>query len=253
MTKGCHITVTGRGRGPLVSYRVISADSHPVSGAFTYSVGAPSTPPVDSGADSRADPVVGNGIKVAKYLGYVGLALLVGAALVLAVLWPRRLPRSGPARLAWAGLGLVALYTVASALLQVPYTNGGTFDVHRRGPVRHVGQHFGAAHLARLGLLARSGFLLRPLFAGRWARTEMVILGVLGGAAAGDWPVSGHRRPRPPGPSVVVDAVHLAAWPYGWAAWRCSPASCCVTPTSGTGCDHADLVPLGGAGRQPPC
>ena len=44
----------GRARGTyLVSYRVISADSHPVSGAFTYSVGAPSTPPVDAGSDTR--------------------------------------------------------------------------------------------------------------------------------------------------------------------------------------------------------
>ena len=43
-----------------MDYRVISADSHPVSGAFTYSVGAPSTPPTDSGAESRANLVLYN-------------------------------------------------------------------------------------------------------------------------------------------------------------------------------------------------
>ncbi|TWJ23702.1 copper transport protein [Micromonospora endolithica] len=197
----------------LVSYRVISADSHPVSGAFTYSVGAPSTPPVDSGDDSRADPVVGNGIKVAKYVGYAGLALLVGPALVLAVLWPRRLSRAGPARLAWVGLGLVALSTVATVWLQVPYTNGGgPFDVTGTGLSGTLGSTFGAAHLVRLGLLAAAVFLLRPLFAGPVGRTDLVILGVLGTAALLTWPLSGHPAASPaPAVSVVVDAVHLGS------------------------------------------
>ncbi|MEV1147436.1 copper resistance protein CopC [Micromonospora sp. NPDC049799] len=202
------------GRGTyLVSYRVISADSHPVSGAFTYSVGAPSTPPTDSGDDSRADPVVSHGIKVAKYVGYAGLALLVGPALVLAALWPRRLSRSGPARLAWAGLGLVALSTLATVWLQVPYTNGGgPFDVSGEGLSGVLGSTFGATHLVRLGLLAAAAFLLRPLFAGPVGRTDLVILGVLGTAALLTWPLSGHPAASPaPAVSVVVDAVHLGS------------------------------------------
>ncbi|MGN9808299.1 copper resistance CopC/CopD family protein [Micromonospora sp. BQ11] len=206
------------GRGTyLVSYRVISADSHPVSGAFTYSVGAPSTPPTDSGDDSRADPVVSHGIKVAKFVGYAGLALLVGPALVLAALWPRRLSRSGPARLAWTGLGLVAVSTLATVWLQVPYTNGGgPFDVSGEGLSGVLGSTFGATHLVRLGLLAAAAFLLRPLFAGPVGRTDLVILGVLGAAALLTWPLSGHPAASPaPAVSVVVDAVHLG----GMAVW----------------------------------
>ncbi|MFG1775869.1 copper resistance CopC/CopD family protein [Micromonospora sp. NPDC049051] len=201
----------------LVSYRVISADSHPVSGAFTYSVGAPSTPPVDSGDDSRADPVVGNAVKVAKYAGYTGLLLLVGPALVLAALWPRRLPRRGPARLAWAGLGLLAVATVANLLLQVPYTaGGGVFDVTGEGLSEVLGSSFGAAHLVRLGLLAAAAFLLRPLMAGPVERSDLVILGVLGAAALVTWPLAGHPAASPaPAVSVVVDAVHLG----GMAVW----------------------------------
>ncbi|MER7416494.1 copper resistance protein CopC [Micromonospora peucetia] len=197
----------------LVSYRVISADSHPVSGAFTYSVGAPSTPPVDSGNDSRADPVVSNAVKVAKYAGYTGLLLLVGSALVLAVLWPRRLPRRGPARLAWVGLGLLAASTVANLLLQVPYTaGGGVFDVTGEGLSDVLGSSFGAAHLVRLGLLAAAAFLLRPLMAGPVERSDLVILGVLGAAALVTWPLAGHPAASPaPAVSVVVDAVHLGS------------------------------------------
>ncbi|MER5332788.1 copper resistance protein CopC [Micromonospora sp. NPDC002717] len=202
------------GRGTyLVSYRVISADSHPVSGAFTYSVGAPSTPPVDTGDDSRADPVVGHAVKVAKYVGYAGLLLLVGPAMVLAALWPRRLPRQGPARLAWAGLGLVVLGTVTNLLLQVPYTaGGGVFDVTGEGLSAVLGSTFGAAHLVRLGLLAAAAFLLRPLLAGPVGRADLVILGILGVAALLTWPLAGHPAASPaPAVSVVVDAVHLGS------------------------------------------
>ncbi|SCL29152.1 copper transport protein [Micromonospora nigra] len=202
------------GRGTyLVTYRVISADSHPVSGAFTYSVGSPSPPPVDSGDDSRADPVVGVAVKVAKFVGYVGLLLLVGAALVLAVLWPGRLPRRGPARLAWTGLGLLAFATVAGLLLQVPYTvGGGVFDVTGEGLGAVLGSTFGAAHLVRLGLLAAAAFLLRPLLAGPVGRTDLVILGILGTVALLTWPLAGHPAASPaPAVSVVVDAVHLGS------------------------------------------
>ncbi|MGC5289898.1 copper resistance CopC/CopD family protein [Micromonospora sp. DT231] len=202
------------GRGTyLVSFRVISADSHPVSGAFTYSVGAPSTPPVDSGTDSRANPVVGTAVKVARFLGYLGLVLLVGPALVLAALWPRRLSRRGPARLAWTGLGLVTVATLADLWLQVPYTaGGGLFEVTGEGFGSVFGSTFGAAHLIRLGLLAASVFLLRPLLTRPAGRTDASILAVLGGAALLTWPLAGHPAASPaPAVSVLVDAVHLGS------------------------------------------
>ncbi|MEU6073433.1 copper resistance protein CopC [Micromonospora sp. NPDC047074] len=197
----------------LVSYRVISADSHPVSGALTYSVGAPSTPPTDSGDDNRADPVVANSIKVLKAVGYVGLLLLVGPVLVLAALWPRRLSRRGPARLAWVGLGLLAFTTVANVVLQVPYTaGGGVTDVTGERISDVLGTSFGAAHLVRLGLLAAAAFLVRPLMAGPVERSDLVILGVLGVAALVTWPLAGHPAASPaPAVSVVVDAVHLGS------------------------------------------
>ncbi|WP_442929889.1 copper resistance CopC/CopD family protein [Micromonospora sp. WMMC241] len=206
------------GRGTyLVSYRVISADSHPVSGAFTYSVGAPSEPPTDSGSDNRANPVTENAVKVTKYAGYVGLLLLVGPALVLAALWPRRLSRRGPGRLVWAGLGVLVAATLAELWLQVPYTNGGgLFDVTGAGLGDVLGSSYGTTHLVRLGLLAAAAFLLRPLLAGPIGRTDAIILAVLGGAALFTWPLAGHPAASPaPAVSVVVDAIHLG----GMAVW----------------------------------
>ncbi|NYF57293.1 copper transport protein [Micromonospora purpureochromogenes] len=215
--EGALVTVPVDPSGPrgtyLVSYRVISADSHPVSGAFTYSVGAPSTPPTDSGAENRANPVVENAVKVVKYLGYVGLLLVVGPALVLAALWPHRLSRRGPARLAWAGVGLLALATLAELWLQVPYTaGGGLTDVTGAGFSEMLGSTYGTAHLVRLGLLAAAAFLLRPLTRGPVGRTDALILAVLGGAGLFTWPLAGHPAASPaPAVSVAVDAVHLGS------------------------------------------
>ncbi|MEU5941243.1 copper resistance protein CopC [Micromonospora sp. NPDC047548] len=215
--EGSVVTVPVDPSGPrgtyLVSYRVISADSHPVSGAFTYSVGAPSSPPTDSGVDSRANPVVDTAVKVAKYLGYAGLLLVVGPALVLAALWPQRLSRRGPARLAWAGAGLLALATLAELWLQVPYTaGGGLIDVTGAGLGEVLGSTYGTAHLVRLGLLAAAVFLLRPLTRGPVGRTDALILAVLAGAALFTWPLAGHAAASPaPAVSVVVDAVHLGS------------------------------------------
>ncbi|MEU4239755.1 copper resistance protein CopC [Actinoplanes sp. NPDC026619] len=205
----------GGGRGTyLVSYRVISADSHPVGGSITYSVGAASTPPTAAIDDSKVNPVVRALIPVGKYLGYAGLVLLVGPALVLALLWPHRLSRRGPARLVWTGLGLVGFSTLMAIWLQVPYSIGTSlFDV-RVGDLRDVlGSTFGAVMLVRIGVLCAAALLLRPLLSGKGeSKTDLALLGVLGVAALATWPLTGHPTASPvAGVSVVIDAIHLAA------------------------------------------
>jgi len=207
---------SGGGRGTyLVSFRVISADSHPVGGSITYSVGAASTPPTAAIDDTKVDPVVRGLIPVGKYLGYAGLVLLVGPTLVLALLWPHRLSRRGPSRLVWTGLGLVTGSTLLAIWLQVPYSIGTSlFDV-RVGDLQDVlGSTFGAVMLVRLGVLCAAALLLRPLLTGGGgeSKTDLALLGVLGVAALATWPLTGHPTASPvAGVSVVIDAIHLAA------------------------------------------
>ncbi len=207
---------SGGGRGTyLVSYRVISADSHPVGGSITFSVGAASATPTATVDDTKVDPVVRAVIPVGKYLGYAGLVLLVGPTLVLALLWPHRLSRRGPARVVWTGLGLIAFSTLLAIWLQAPYSTGsGIFDV-RVGDLRDVlGGTFGAIMLVRLGVICAAALLLRPLLRGQGAdsKTDLALLGVLGVAALATWPLTGHPTASPvAGVSVVVDAIHLAA------------------------------------------
>jgi copper transport protein len=207
---------TGGGRGTyLVSYRVISADSHPVGGTITYSVGAPSTTPTATINDTNVDPVVRTLIPIGKYLGYVGLALVVGPVLVLALLWPHRLSRRGPAKLVYTGIGLILLSTLWALWLQAPYALGvGVFGV-QMGDIRDVlGSTFGAVMLVRLGVILAAAVLLRPMLRGDGgeSKADLALLGVLGVAALATWPLTGHPTASPvAGVSVVVDAIHLAS------------------------------------------
>jgi copper transport protein len=207
---------SGGGRGTyLVSYRVISADSHPVAGSLTFSVGAASTPPTESAAAESVDPVVRALIPVGKYLGYAGLVLLVGPVLVLALLWPHRLSRQGASRLVWTGVGLVLGSTVLALWLQAPYTTGsGLFGVSGDDLQDVLGSTFGAVMLVRLGVICAAAVLLRPLLRGSGgeSRADLALLGVLGVAALATWPLTGHPTASPvAGVSVVVDAVHLSS------------------------------------------
>ncbi|MEU4158115.1 copper resistance protein CopC [Actinoplanes sp. NPDC026670] len=218
---GAEVTIPLRSGGErgtyLVTYRVTSADSHPVAGTITYSVGAASTPPAaDADADVTVDPVVKALIPVGKYLGYAGLVLLVGPVLVLALLWPHRLDRRGPGRVVWTGIGLVAGSTLLGLWLQAPYTLGtGLFEVTVSDIRDVLGSTFGAVMLVRLGVVVAAAFLLRPLLdgpGGGESRLDLALLGVLGVAALATWPLTGHPTASPvAGVSVVIDALHLAA------------------------------------------
>src|SRR5690606_20792995 len=185
----------------------------PVAGSITFSVGSPSAEPPVLADDGGSDPVVATAVSVNKYLGYAGLVFLIGSGVMLALLWPRRLPRQGPAKLLWVGAGLVALSTAAGVWLQVPYsTGGGIFDVSGDALRDVLASAYGTAHVVRLGVLVAVALLLRPLLAGSAARSDLVLLAVLGLVGLGPWPVAGHPiAPPVPAVSIAVQTVHLAA------------------------------------------
>jgi copper transport protein len=214
---GAVLTIPVQGSNPprgtyLVSYRVISADSHPVGGGFTFSIGAPSdNAPKASG--EQVNRVVATAVPVGKYLGYAGLVLLVGPVLVLAVLWPRRLSRTGPIRLVWIGLGLVAASTLAGLYLQAPWSTGSSlFNVSWSDLRDVVGSQFGTVLAVRLGALVAIGILLRPVVHGQGSRVDHGLLAVLGVAGLATWPLSGHPSASPvPAVSAFADTAHLAS------------------------------------------
>jgi copper transport protein len=199
----------------LVSYRVISADSHPVGAGFTYSVGAPSATPPRPGdaAGNRTDPVVFTIISIAAYIGYAGLILLAGPALVLAALWPDRLPRRDPTRLAYLGAGLIALAALVELYVQAPYDNGGPLFSTSLGDLGATsGTTFGRLHLLRLAVLVAAIPLLRLFLAGRGGKPVRVALALLGITGVATWPLSGHPgTTTAPLLTIIADAAHLVA------------------------------------------
>ena len=71
-----------------VTWRVVSADGHPVYGGFTFYVGAPSTISAKQVAeDNGAGRVVGWGFGTVRFLWFAALLGLVGAAVVRLWVW----------------------------------------------------------------------------------------------------------------------------------------------------------------------
>ncbi len=206
----------------LVSYRIISADSHPVAGGFSFSIGAPSkvAPAATGGTGAAEDPVVAVAMPVTRYLGFAGLALLVGPVLVLMSLWPRRLTRRGPARMVWLGVGLVACSTIAELLLQGPYsTGGGLLSISEHGLMEVLNTRFGWAHVARLVVLVAAVPLVAIVTGEqrhRLAVGERIALLVMATFGVGTWGYGGHPGTSPaPAVTVLSDAVHVA----GMSVW----------------------------------
>jgi copper transport protein len=198
----------------LVSYRVISADSHPIGGGYSFSYGqVTATPTGDAGSSVKTDTLVKNAMSVARFIGFAGLVLLVGPALILFALWPRRLSARDPGRLALTGAGLLVLSTILELYVQIPYTAGTTlFDASETATREVLGTPFGAAHLVRLGVVIAVALLLRPVIVGRAGKVDQTLLVILGLVGLATWPISGHPSASPvPTLTVVADAAHLAA------------------------------------------
>ncbi|MGX6605305.1 copper resistance CopC/CopD family protein [Micromonosporaceae bacterium Da 78-11] len=196
----------------LVSYRVVSADSHPVGGALTFSVGAPSArPPLTDETGTHRSVTLAT--PVLHFLSYVGLTLTAGPALFLALLWPRRRSRRGAIRLVHAGLALTAVAGLGTLWAQAPASSGAAlWDVSATELGQVVTSGFGLTLLARLAVLIIVGALLPPVLrgvAGR-GRALTLIAVALGGLAT--WPLNGHAGASPlPAVIVAADVVHMAA------------------------------------------
>jgi copper transport protein len=133
-----------------VSWHVQSADSHPVSGAFTFSVGRPTVAAATAGSGS---PLVAVLYWIFRVLGYLAFAGLAGSLGFLFLCWPDgRLDR----RLAWGSWAVLGVATAADALLQGPYGAGLGIDHVFDGGLLAVtlGIPLGTGLALRLSLLA---------------------------------------------------------------------------------------------------
>lgn len=157
-----------------VAWKAISQDSHPVAGAFTFSVGAPSKTSVDlSGVSAVGGGAAATLYGIARYFAYGGFALLVGSSVFLSVCWPRGALLRPMQRLAAGGWATLVAATIALLMLRGPYANGtGLGDAVDPDVMRSVLEtRPGAALVSRLLLLAAAAVFLAVLF-GSYAKRE---------------------------------------------------------------------------------
>jgi copper transport protein len=212
-----------------VAWRVISADTHPVSGAFIFSVGQVSATAAATSAPPGGSAVVGALYAVVRALAYAGFALMVGPAALLLCCWPAGAARHTAPRVAATGWATLLLASVATLLLQGPYGDGtGLADVFEPGAVSSTLQlPLGGALAARLLLLAATAVYLGQLnhriaVASRPVRRVLAAVGaVLAAATAATWSVSGHAavglQPYLALPADVAHLVAMAVWLGGLA------------------------------------
>ncbi|MFG2308908.1 copper resistance CopC/CopD family protein [Streptomyces sp. NPDC048566] len=156
-----------------VTYQVVSADSHPVSGAFTFSIGAPSQTTVAASGQAVGGGVVGLLYGAGRYFSYAGFVLLVGGAAFVLGCWQRGSGVRAVQRLVVAGWLTLTVSTLSLLLLRGSYVGSGkvadVFDLELLGQV--LSTKSGAALVSRLLLLAAAALFIAVLF-GAYAKRD---------------------------------------------------------------------------------
>ncbi|MFI7499480.1 copper resistance CopC/CopD family protein [Streptomyces sp. NPDC049687] len=217
-----------------VTYQVVSADSHPVAGAYTFSVGSPSKTSVSVSDQTAGGGVVGGLYGFGRYLSYAGFIVMVGAAAFVLACWQRGTGVRALQRLVVAGWVAMTAATLFLLLLRGSYTGSGKlgdiFDLELLGQVLQT--KTGAALVSRLLLLAAAALFIAVLFGAYDKREDeekrdltfgLAIGGtVVAAGLAASWAMAEHASTGlQPGVAMPVDVVHLlavAAWLGGLAA-----------------------------------
>ncbi|MFD8231158.1 copper resistance CopC/CopD family protein [Streptomyces sp. NPDC059696] len=218
-----------------VAYQVVSADSHPVAGAYTFSIGAPSKTSVSVSGQSTDDGVVGWLYGFGRYVSYAGFIVMAGGAAFVLACWQRGSGVRPVQRYVVSGWVALTAATLALLLLRGSFTGSGkvadVFDLSLLGQVLQT--KTGAALVSRLLLLAAAALFIAVLFGAYDKRDDaaekrdltfgLSIGGVVVAAGlAASWAMSEHASVGlQAGIAMPVDVLHLlavAAWLGGLGA-----------------------------------
>ncbi len=205
-----------------VAWRVVSADSHPVSGAFTFSLGAPSPTPPPAPADHAEHPVTKSLYDTGRFLAYIAAALLIGTAAFTALCRP---PDTAPLRLPLlTGWWTLLIATSVLLVLRAPYENGTspTTALDLRAFTGTLTGRPGLALLTRLALLLLTAAVLLPLARRGGPRARLATGVTVSVALALTWAAAEHASAGIQVPAAMTSSVlHLlatACWLGGLAA-----------------------------------
>jgi copper transport protein len=213
-----------------VTWRVISADSHPVEGAFTFQVGANATARNADGLAARllsqqgGSTTVGVVYTAQRALLYAAISLLIGGLVFLVWAFPEgrgTRDRSGKraARIVWAGWGALFVATVAGIALEGVYAAAlplsKVVDPTIFGDV--LDTRYGKFALARLALLVLAFPLVRLALRRRHLPVWWTVAAVLVGVGLAATPVfSGHAST---GDHTTLALVSQTLHVLGMACW----------------------------------
>jgi copper transport protein len=222
----------------IVGWQAISADSHKIRGAFTFSVGAatPTAPGVideifDAGGTAQSDSLL---LGVGRFMSFAGIGVLLGALFLAAVLVPELI---GERRIGALLVAAALTAVVGTGLMFVAQAHliSGSYLAWRDVVQVQSGQWW-LARLAAIGLFAlfipARSFLASTPGRVEVALASLVVCGVVaagGHAVAGDVAVAG----------FAATTIHLAAmsiWfgglallafgvPRSWFWWTASQFS----------------------------
>ncbi|MFD8949042.1 copper resistance CopC/CopD family protein [Streptomyces xanthophaeus] len=154
-----------------VAWQAVSADSHPISGAFTFSVGAPSATSVTLPAQQAGGGPVGIAYGIARYAAYAGFTVLVGGSAFILLCWRRGAAQRPLQQLVVGAWVTLTAATLAMLVLRTPYTGSGRFAdaLDLDGLKAVLETKTGASLVSRLLLLGAAALFIAVLF-GAYAR-----------------------------------------------------------------------------------
>jgi copper transport protein len=192
----------------VLSWRVFSADGHPVGGALTFSVAAPSAAPM--GPQLGTDPTLRAAIWLARVALLVGL--LIGASGTIYASWIARGPPAAPRAVAAVLLIALIAAVVSVGLQGVDVLGAPLTDLRlRRTWTSGLATPYGTtAIIAAAALL----FALATLQVGPRIAAGIGVLTLAGTGAAVT--LSGHAGTAPPQwlarPAVFIHVIAAALW-----------------------------------------
>jgi copper transport protein len=206
----------------VVTYQVVSTDSHPIAGAFTFVVGTPSeVNPIDLLnrvlSQQGGSNALGAAFAVDRALGFLGALLAVGVVFFVRVVWPAAGARTSLVRLVRISLVTVAATSLLGIMFEAAYSTaqsfGATVDVDLIADV--LDTRFGRASLARAVVALVAIPMTRTLGARPSPAVRAAEVG-LGAALLATVTLAGHAATGPHVPlAATADYLHLV----GGSVW----------------------------------
>jgi copper transport protein len=156
----------------IVTWRVTSADAHPIHGAFTFTVGSAKDAAANAAlvekllSSGGGDTAVGAIYAVIRFAAFASLVLLVGGLAFVALLWPAGAALARTRRILWTAWTVALVTTAVGIPIQAVYAAGLPISKVLSSTVRSgmLGDRFGEVWSVRLVLLGLTAALLAFLF-----------------------------------------------------------------------------------------